>query len=240
MRRFGRINWGCIAALAMVGLVCVAILYPAIRGARRAAFRATRINCLRQVGLALHNFNDIYRRLPPPVRVDKAGNPMCSWRFQIVPFVEAIMRGVDYDARWDDPVNDWLASQPYPIFCWQPERESPARLHTNVVAITGPGTAFDPDCVRRLDEMDADTVLAIEIADSGKHWMEPGDLHVDKVPESIMKGLDGEGVHVLFADGSVQFVSADVPLADLKKFFTIEGAKQYDREELLVPRAAGR
>lgn len=239
MARNGRANWGCIAASAVVALLVVAVLYPAVREARRATIWHQRTNNLKQIGLALHNFDQAYGRLPPPVRMDKDGRPLCSWRFQVLPFVEAIMQGVDYDAPWDDPANDWLASQPHFAYCWQPERDSPARLHTNVVAITGPGTAFDPDCVRRLSEMDADTVLAIEIADFGKHWMEPGDLRVDEVPESIMKGLDGTGVHVLLADGTVWFLRAEVPLDDLKKFFTIEGAKKYDRDELLKPRARG-
>jgi hypothetical protein len=65
--------------------------------------------------------------------------------------------------------------------------------------------------------------------------MEPGDLPIDKISASITQGLDGGGLCVLFADGSVSFVRADVPLDDLRKFFTIEGAKQHRREEILGP-----
>jgi prepilin-type processing-associated H-X9-DG protein len=223
-----------VLALGLIVLV-VGAFYAAVRAARRATIRQQRTNHLKQVGLALYNFDTAYGRLPPAVRVDAAGHPLCSWRFQVVPYVEAFMRGIDFDARWDDPANEWFASLPLIIYCWLPNEELPRCLHTNVGAITGPGTAFDANRPRRLSEMDSDTVLAIEMADFDKHWMEPGDLRVDEVPESIVKGVDGEGVHVLFADGSVWFLGADVPLEDLKKFFTIDGAKQYDRQEVLGP-----
>ena len=80
----------------------------------------------------------------------------------------------------------------------------------------------------------------VEIAGFDVHWAEPGDLHVDEVPESITAGPDGRGLCVLFADGTVWFLNSEVPLENLKKFFTIEGAKQHDREELLAPYADGK
>ena len=145
------------------------------------------------------------------------------------------MMEVHYDYRWDDPDNRRISSAPSPVYCWSPERSLPESLHTNVVAITGPGTAFDGDRPVRVSDIDSDTILAIEIADSGLHWMEPGDLSIDQVPDSITQGVDGYGVHVLFADGWVWVLRPDVPLEDLTKFFTIEGAKRYDREQALGP-----
>jgi len=220
--------------LAM-GIVVVAVLVTAARCARRAARRAVRTSHLRQIGLGLFTFHQSYGRLPPAVRVDKAGRRLCSWRFQILPFLEGIMTSTDFGSRWDAPANRWLANHPWPVYCWSQNRGSPDNLYTNVLAITGAGTAFDGDRESRLDEMDGDTILLIEGAASGVHWMEPGDLHIDEVPESIVCGLDGDGIHVLFADRQVWFLRADVPLADLKKFFTIARAKQYDRERVLRP-----
>jgi hypothetical protein len=225
--------------IALAASVFVALLLAA-RAGRRTALSAQHTNDLKQIGLALHNFHDSYHRLPPAVRRDKAGRPLASWRFQILPWVEAIMKEVHYDDRWDDPANRLLSSTPFPVYCWSPEKQLSDSVHTNVVAVTGPGTAFDGDQAVRLDEIDSDTILAIEIAESGFHWMEPGDLAIDQVPESITQGLDGCGVHVLFADGSVWTLSPEVPMEDLKKFFTIEGAKRYDRDETLGPYAIHR
>jgi hypothetical protein len=117
------------------------------------------------------------------------------------------------------------------------EREGVDSTNTRVVGIAGPGTPFDGERICRLTDIDSDTILAIEVADFDRHWMEPGDLSLDEVPEAITKGIDGQGVHVLFADGRVWYLRADVPLDDLKKFFTIAGAREHDREQVLGPYA---
>jgi hypothetical protein len=70
--------------------------------------------------------------------------------------------------------------------------------------------------------------------------MAPFDLSLDAIPASIVRGIDGEGFQVLFADGSIWFLSASVPIEDVKKFCTIEGAKKYDREQVLAPYALSR
>jgi hypothetical protein len=230
---------GCALALVIALGVFAALLLPALRAARTAARRSKRANDLEQIGLALHNFHDVYQRLPLAVYTDEEGRPLSSWRFRVLCFVEAIMQHYYVPTEpWDSPDHRGLTGEPFHVYCSRTESpSSPERLHTNVVAITGPGTAFDGDRECRLTDIDSDTVLAIEIAESGVHWAAPGDLSIDEVDASILEGLDGHGVLVLFADGEVWFVPADVPLEDLAKFFTIEGAKEHDREQVLGPKA---
>jgi len=76
----------------------------------------------------------------------------------------------------------------------------------------------------------------------GIEWMQPGDLDIRTMPRSINhtsgKGIAGNypnGFFVGFADGHVWFLRNDTPFHQLEKFFTIEGAKTYDRDELLRP-----
>lgn len=229
----------CLQAAVAVGVIAILVplLYLPMSAARQAAWRTQRRNSLKNVGLGLQNFHDTYKRLPPAVRADEFGRPLCSWRFQIMQFLEGIMRGVDYKAAWDDPVNRYLLRRWHDCYCLTGDHDGSQWFNTNVVAITGPGTPFDEDWIGGLDDMDSDTILAIEIADFDVHWMEPGDLHIDHIPETITQGVDDQGVHVVFADGTVYYLDANVPLEDLKKFFTIEGAKKYDREQVLGPYA---
>ena len=228
--------WELVVVLVIIG-VLVAVLIPAVRAARRAAWRAQRRNNLKQIGLAFHNFHDVYKQLPAAVRRDEWGRPLCSWRFHLLPYLEAWMTPLDFGERWDEPVNRWATNGPLHVYCLYPNRDRPESLQTNVVAVVGPGTAFEEGREIGLDDLDTDTILAVEIAGFEVHWAEPGDLHVDEVPESITAGPDGGGLWVLFADGQVWFLEPEVPLEDLRKFFTIEGAKQHDREELLAPYA---
>jgi hypothetical protein len=233
-------RWKRIAVGAVFLTALAAALIPLTNTARRAARHQQRVNNLKQIYLALANFDDVYRRLPPPVRSDEAGRPLCSWRFQILPFVEAMMNRLDFGDRWDDPSNRWLLNMYHPIYCWSTDRGAGGLRCTNVAAITGPGTAFDCERTVRLGEIPANTVCLIEIHDSDTYWMEPGDLRVDNITESIVRGIDGDGVHVLFADGTVWFISADVPFNNLRKLFTTKGAAANDRERLLGPYALRR
>jgi hypothetical protein len=138
-----------------------------------------------------------------------------------------------YSSTWSDPHGHvWPLIRLF-AYCFDEGEGLLANSETNVVAITGPGTAFDGDRTYPVADLAADTIVAIEIKDSGFLWPEPGDLDIHEIPESITGGIDGDGVHVLFADGAVWFLRNEVPLENLKKFFTVEGAKRFDREQLL-------
>jgi hypothetical protein len=234
MARLSRKAWLLAAAVALL-IVLAAVLIPAIRSARLAAQRQERLNHMKQIGMGLHNFHDTYRRLPAAVRRDEAGRSLCSWRFQILPFLESMMLGIDFSDRWDDPANRCLSARPYWVYCRRPDAPYPESVHTNIVAVTGPGTAFDEDRAIRLSDLPEDLILALEVARSDTHWMEPGDLAIDDLPARLTQGLDGGGLCVLFADGSVWFLSVEVPIDELTKFLTIEGAGQFSREEILAP-----
>jgi len=147
--------------------------------------------------------------------------------------MEALMLGIDHSKPWFDPAVRLLSSRTPDYFCFDHDLSNRDRQYTNVALICGPGTPFDESRTCSLEDLDDDTILAVEVADLDVHWMEPGDLHIDRLPASLMNGLDGQGVLVLFADSTVQYVPNSVPLDDLRKLMTIEGAKQHDRKTLL-------
>jgi hypothetical protein len=141
---------------------------------------------------------------------------------------------MDYAPRWDDPRNRWRSMTPHPDFCFRTDLEDQRRLHTSVVAITGPGTPFGVGDESMKFSAPGDTIIAIEVANSGTHWMAPGDLSIDEITPEILKGIDGDGVHVLCNQVSIYFLSADAPIEVVKKLCTVKGAEEMDFETALA------
>jgi hypothetical protein len=232
-----RIPWRFVAPmLVLCGII--AAMVPLARAGRRAAWRAQRANNLKQIGLALRNYNDINGGLPPAVIRDSGGRLTSSWRLRIMPFVEATnILMWSTKPSWSAPESFAWVVRACPAFAFCGGDDPRLRSEANVVAITGPDTAFDGDHQCSVADLPPATILAIDIKDSGVFWAEPGDLDIGNVPQSITAGIDGDGVHVLFADGTVWYVHKAVPLDDLKKFFTVDGARRFDREQVLGPYA---
>src|SRR5687768_14240334 len=93
-----------LVVIAIIG-VLVALLLPAVQSAREAARRTQCTNQIKQLGLAVHNFHDVYQIFP--ASQDQRRNPAgatvgSSWVTRVLPFIEqqALHEKYNYDQPW--------------------------------------------------------------------------------------------------------------------------------------------
>jgi type II secretory pathway pseudopilin PulG len=228
-----------IGGLLFVGLLA-ALLIPALSTARTAARRSASMNNMRQIGLALHNYHDVYGEFPPQYVADSAGQPLYSWRVLILPYLEqdAISKAWDKTKAWDSPENAHLADMVLPVF--QMPEETRLSNDTSYLAISGSNTLFEgAKSVKFREVIDglSNTIIVVESKGSGVKWAEPRDLDIDSLTTvnsgaaAQINGGAARGAQALFADGSVQFVPSSTPPATLRQL-----GDRRDGSSVVLPR----
>ena len=83
-RRCGFTLVELLVVITIIGIL-IALLLPAVQAAREAARRGQCTNNLKQIGLAVHNFHDARKALPPSFLT---GGGHAPWLVMILPYVE--------------------------------------------------------------------------------------------------------------------------------------------------------
>jgi prepilin-type N-terminal cleavage/methylation domain-containing protein len=112
-----------LVVITIIGIL-MAMMMPAVMGAREAARRMTCLNNLFQIGVALNNYQSAYDMLPPgttdpqgPVHNTPQGYKM-SWTVPILPYLDenVIHRHIDLSVGAYDAKNATVRAMSLPMF----------------------------------------------------------------------------------------------------------------------------
>lgn len=228
---------GCVCAVLGVLLFSALVDFGAPIAARHAARRIQCTNQLKQINLALLNYEQANRCLPPAYVADAKGRPLYSWRVLILPYIEQgdLYKRIRLNEPWDSPHNrSVLQIESVAKLFHCPSAENP-KDETSYVMIVGPNTTSDgPHSVRLADLKDgvSNTILVAEIKDSGIHWAAPRDLDFEsmsfQINDPVGKGIGSyhsETANVGLADGAVRCISNGFDPTLVKALITINGGE---------------
>lgn len=208
------------------GLILAAVYMPPLEmGRGEARLIQCRIN-LKNIGTALHNYSGSFGTFPD--LASSGETPPASWRVVLRAWIDARPVPTDYhfDQAWDAEVNLPVARQHFLVMqcpATTPAADDLGRRYTGYAAVIGPNTLFPNGRGRRPSEVTrglSQTIAVVEACGRQIVWTEPRDIELaDETlgvnlpgpsPGSLaglVTGFHREGAHVLFADGSVKFLS---------------------------------
>jgi hypothetical protein len=226
-----------LAPVALLVLVCcggvlLGLLLPAVNAARETARKETCASNLRQISLAMKNYEAINGSLPPAFVVDKNGRPMHSWRVLLLPYMdEDLYKEYHFDEPWDGPHNRALANR-IPRFYRCPSA-GPTTSVTSYVVIVGPRTAFPgakPAPASEINKDAASTILVVEAPRAGINWLEPRDLREEEMhfkingdPKNEIGSFHVRGANVSYCDASVHYFADSMDAKVLKQLIERKG-----------------
>jgi hypothetical protein len=223
-----------------VAIVLVLLALGAYQTFRVAWAAVNQMSCAKQttqIALAIASYAQFYHSYPPAYTTDTKGKPLHSWRVLILPYLAAddLYKKIRLDEPWNSPHNREVFQKEHtPMYFHCPSAANPEN-ETSYVMVVGANTISDgPHAVRIGDIKDgaSNTILFVEIKNSGIHWAEPRDLNFNdmsfRVNDPDGRGVSSDhprGAFVKIVDCSGCIIPNNIDPKLLKALITIDGGE---------------
>lgn len=217
-------------SLLCLPVILIGLLLPAVQKVPEAAGRMQDANNLKQIGLAMHSYNDATGKLPAAATCDPNGKPLLSWRVAILPYIEqgGLYNQFKMDEPWDGPNNSKLIPLMPKTYAIPNDTTTPAGL-THYRVFVGNGAAFDwckgANIPNDFSDGTSNTILVVEAA-TAVPWTKPDELDYD--PNGPLPALDNQfsgGSQAALADGEVRMISSSISQQTLRAAITRNGGE---------------
>ncbi len=192
--RIGR-PWRLVIMYLLLVLAIFYFLFPMEAVDGECSRRAGCINNMKNIVLALKNYQIVYGTLPPAWTTDKEGNRLHSWRVLLLPFVESefLYQKIRLSEPWDSEYNRQFHSQSLPFYyCPSSELKNG---HCNYVVIVDKNGFFPGAKPYTPQKEDNDKILLMETPNSFC-WMDPyADLGLEDTMIVVNDSIHGKGIH---------------------------------------------
>ncbi|HEY7427397.1 MAG TPA: DUF1559 domain-containing protein [Gemmataceae bacterium] len=200
-------------------------LIEAVQRAREAAARTQSQNNLKQIGLAMHNYEATNGLFPPQATYDKNGKPLLSWRVLILPYLEQndLYKQFHLDESWDSEHNKKLLAK-MPKTYASPQDETTIADHTtHYQGFFGKGTIFEGKKGIRIADITDGTSNTLMIVEASKAvpWSKPEDIPYDAAKPLPKLGMPGASSFLAgMCDGSIRLIYHDITEKTLRNAIT--------------------
>ncbi len=195
------------------------------------------MNRMRQLGLALHNYESDHLAFPPQSLSSDGGQALLSWRVLLLPYVDqqALYEQFHLDEAWDSPHNLPLVSKIPELY--RGDSNLPAgntRLVAPLTANSLMGRPGAPVGFREIVDGTSTTLWLVEsTSERSVPWTKPDDLVIDpKNPLEGIRSSDSGRMMVGFLDGSVRSISSKLKPELIIAIFSINGGEVVESHQL--------
>ncbi|MEM8666393.1 MAG: DUF1559 domain-containing protein [Planctomycetota bacterium] len=207
------------------------VLGSVLKPARDQARSVAKMNQMKQLGLAMHNYHAVKKQLPPRHYVDRDSKPLLSWRVALLPFLnqKALYDSLKLDEAFDSDANATVSQTQVPIFDSMVQSVRPPM--TTFRAPVFPGSVWHgdgpPKRFRDVKDGTSNTIVFIDAPPADAvGWADPTPWEIDtEDPLSDIFG-DRDTITAVIMDGSVRvFTREDLSGGKLEALLTIDGGE---------------
>jgi hypothetical protein len=200
---------GCALCVLLIGMFA----FPAVRKIMENYAAHQSKASLSFITFAIHDYEEHHRHFPPVAITNSAGEPLLSWRVEILQEIDpSLYEQFKLDEPWDSPHNVKLLDR-MPECFRHPWTKTDHPGLTFYRGFTGKGTVFEEGKkvgFQDLQDGSSRVIMLVEAAEPVP-WTKPEELRYDRdKPVPPLGGHFRSGFHAAFCDGHVHRIDHDV------------------------------